>query len=75
MTRTATISSSALRQNQRKKTIAMTKKQEIRKRTLDGAVAYNIEGNVFFLDGRIGIRSHLRIQLTKFSKNIFLPRK
>lgn len=48
MTRTATISSSALRQNQRKKTIAMTKKQEIRKRTLDGAVAYNIEGSVFF---------------------------
>jgi hypothetical protein len=46
MTRTATISSSSLRQNQRRKTIAMTNMQEIRKRTLDGAVAYNINGNV-----------------------------
>ncbi len=46
MTSTATISSSALRQNQRKKTITMTNMQEIRKRTLDGAVAYTNNGNV-----------------------------
>jgi hypothetical protein len=46
MTSTATISSSALRQNQRKKTMAMTNMQEIRKRTLDGAVACTSNGNV-----------------------------
>lgn len=40
MTSTATISSSARKQNQRKKTIAITSMQEIRKRTLDGAVAF-----------------------------------
>lgn len=46
MTSTATMSSSALRQNQRKKTMAMTNMQEIRKRTLDGAVAYTSNENV-----------------------------